>query len=146
MSNGIPNPLVLTLTTIFQGESDCPSEVVTQLQQGNTFNIAFDTSQAPSAPGEDGLVFLETTPQNNFTAASRVQLSNEGLSDAIGFMSISSTQASIYGTQQTVTRVFLVGRPDGSGGFSWSTGIMLGGSCAITNGSDNDELLARLRG
>lgn len=145
MSNGIPNPLVLTLTTIVQGESDCSSWVVTELQQGNTFNIAFDTSLAPSAPGEDGLVFLETQPQNNFKAGKRVQLSNEGLSNAIGFMSTSSTQAAIFGSHEMVTRVFLVGTPDGSGGFSWSTGIMLRGSCAITNGSDNDELLARLR-
>jgi hypothetical protein len=140
----IPNPLVLTLTTI-QGSGSCPDAIASQLSNGNPFNIAFDTSQAPPAPGKNGLVFLETAPQNNFTAASRVQLSNEGLSDKLGFMSTSSTQAQIYGQPYTVTRIFLLGTPDGSGGFTWFTGIMIG-ACVITSGAADADVLAKLQG
>jgi len=138
----IPNPLVLTMTTV-QGGS-CPDAIAQQLADGNTFNVAFDTSQAPPSPGKDGLVFLETTPQNNFTAATRVQLSNEGLASALGFMSISSTQAQIYGQQYTVNRIVLLGKPNGGGSFDWSGGVMIG-SCVITSGVPNDELLSTLQ-
>lgn len=143
MSNGpFPETLVLPFTTLYR-DSGCPGDFATQLAQGNTFSAAFDMSQAPHAPLEDGVVYLTTDQESNFVAGSRVELANEGLSDAIGFMSIATTPARIFGGEQTVTRVFLVGRPAGSV-FTWQAGMIIGDNCVVTNGAVDEALLARL--
>lgn len=135
-----PDTLVLPFTTLYQ---PCSGNVATQIQQGNTFSVAFDMTKAPHAPGQDGLVFLKTDPESNFQAAARLQLSNEGLSDKIGFMSIGSVKATVFGQPETVTRLFLVGTPDGDV-FTWMTGIFVG-NCIVTNGEVDQEMLARIK-
>ena len=138
-----PDTLVLPMTTFFSGTGKCPPDLQAQISQGNTFSVAFDMTQAPHAPGEDGMVFLKTDPQSNFVAATRVQLSNEGLSDNIGFMSIGTTQATIFGQKHVVTRIFLVGTPNG-GVFTWMTGMIVDDSCSLTNGAEDEALTSRL--
>lgn len=141
-SNGqFPATLVLPFTTLYRS-TGCPGALAAQITQGNTFSVAFDMTQAPHAPGQNGLVYLKTDPQSNFVAASRVELANEGLSDAIGFMSTGSTQATIFGEQQTITRIFLVGTPNGNV-FTWQTGMIVGSSCLLSNGAVEEALLDR---
>ena len=132
----VPNPLVLKMTTV-AGKGGCPSIITTQLQRGNTFNVAFDTSEVPPKPG-GGVAFLDTAPQKNFTADTRVQLSNEGIAGEFAFFSISSTQAQIYGETFTVDGVSLTGKPNSSGGYTWFTGLEIG-ECVITNGAGEIE-------
>lgn len=141
--NGLPNPLVLPLTTIRGG--DCPSALVNELKSGNVFEVPFDTSLVAPPPSKAGEVFLETRPEKNFTAASRVRLANEGLAGKLAFMSTGSTKATIYGQGYTVDRVFLTGTPNGSGGYSWTVGMLIG-SCQIIGGSAAEEVAARLQG
>lgn len=135
-----PDTLVLPFTTLYES---CSGNVATQIQQGNTFSVAFDMTQAPHAPGQNGLVTLKTDPQSNFQAAATLQLFNEGLSDAIGFMSDGSVEATVFGQPETVTRLFLVGTPNGNV-FTWQTGIFVG-DCIVTNGEVNQEVIAKLQ-
>ncbi len=121
----------------------CPKVFAAQIKQGNTFSAAFDMTQAPHAPGENGQVYLMTDQESNFIAAERVELANEGLSDAIAFMSTGTTKATIFGEEQLVTRIFLVGKPNGAV-FTWQTGMFIGDSCIVTNGTTDTELLAKL--
>jgi len=141
--NGVPNPLVLPLTTIRGG--DCPSPIVDELRRGNVFEVPFDTSLVPPPPSKAGEVFLETRPEKSFTAASRVVLANEGLEGKLAFASTGSTRATIYGREYLISSIFLIGNPDGSGGYDWTVGMVVG-SCQITGGSAAEEMAARLRG
>lgn len=100
-------------------------------------------TKAPHAPGQDGLVFLKTDKESNFQAAARLQLSNMGLSDVIGFMSIGSVQATVFGQPGTIKRLFLVGTPKGDV-FTWSTGIFVG-DCIVSNGAVSKEMVAKLK-
>ena len=141
--NGLPNPLVLPLTTIFGGE--CAPAIANELKSGNTFEAPFDTSFVAPPPSKAGELFLETRPAKNFTAASRVRLANEGLAGKLAFMSTGTTQATIYGQQYTVNRVFVIGKPDASGGYDWTVGMIVG-SCQIIGGSATEEMAALLQG
>ncbi|HWP44392.1 MAG TPA: hypothetical protein VNO14_14195 [Blastocatellia bacterium] len=135
-----PDTLVLAFTTLYQ---PCTGNVATQIQQGNTFSVPFDMTKAPHAPGQNGLVFLKTDPESNFQAAAPLQLSNEGLSDKIGFMSVGSVKATVFGQPETVTRLFLVGTPKGDV-FTWQAGIFVG-NCIVTNGEVAEEVLAKAK-
>jgi len=134
-----PNTLVLAFTRLYKGSG---GNVATQIQEGNTFSVPFDMTKAPHAPLQDGLVYLKTDPESNFEAADGLQLSNEGLSDKIGFMSIGSVRAVVFGQKETITRLFLVGTPHGDV-FTWQAGIFVGG-CIVTNGEVSAELLSKL--
>jgi hypothetical protein len=135
-----PDTLVLPFTTLYE---PCSDNVATQIQQGNTFSVAFDMTKAPHAPGQNGLVYLKTSQESNFQAATPMQLSNEGLSDKIGFMSIGSVKATVFGQPATITRLFLVGTPNGDV-FTWQTGIFVG-NCIVTNGEVNEEMVAKIK-
>jgi hypothetical protein len=145
MANGkFPDTLVLPITTFFGSSGECPADLKAQISQGNTFSVAFDMTEAPHAPGGDGLVFLKTDPQSNFVAAKRVQLSNEGLSNAIGFMGTATTEATIFGTKQLVTRIFLVGTPKGDV-FTWATGMIVNDNCSLINRAEDEALMTTLK-
>lgn len=135
-----PDTLVLAFTTLYE---PCSGNVATQIQQGNTFSVPFDMTKAPHAPGQNGLVYLKTDQESNFQAAGPLQLSNEGLSDKIGFMSVGTVQAKVFGQPETITRLFLVGTPNGDV-FTWQTGIFVG-SCIVTNGEVNEAMLAKIK-
>lgn len=135
-----PDTLVLAFTTLYE---PCSGNVATQIQQGNTFSVPFDMTKAPHAPGQNGLVNLKTDQESNFKAAGSLQLSNEGLSNKIGFMSVGSVKATVFGQPETITRLFLVGTPNGAV-FTWQTGIFVG-NCIVTNGEVNEEMLAKIK-
>lgn len=65
----------------------------------------------------------------------------EGLSGKVAFMSDGSIQATIFGQQETVTLVYIIGTPDSSG-YTWQAGIVAGG-CIVTTGP-SDEIMAKL--
>jgi hypothetical protein len=136
-----PNTLVLPMTTLFE---DAPSDshIVRQIKQGNTFSIAFDMSQAPHVPGGNGLVHMQPDEQSNFKAMTRVQMSNEGLSDMIGFMSIENTEAVVFGEKVRLTRVFLTGKSHGDV-FIWQAGVILNDEISIAYTEQYDEFATR---
>ena len=136
----LPAKLVLDFTTLYQ---PCSGNVGTQIQQGNTFSVPFDLSQVKYQSGNwNGLVFVTTDAENNFQAATQIQLSAEGLSGKVAFMSTGQGKATVYGQPETISRVFIIGTPSGDD-FTWQAGVIVGG-CAVTNGEAGDELAAKL--
>lgn len=135
-AGNIPDTLVLAFTTLYQ---PCSGNVGIQIQQGNTFSVPFDMTYVQ---GAGGVVYVKTTPETNFQAAAPLRLSPEGLSGKLAFMSIGSVQATVFGQQETVTRVFIIGTPD-PGGYSWRAGIIVG-SCTVTNGEAYEQVIAKL--
>jgi hypothetical protein len=138
-----PNTLVLPFTSLYPNVNCRSTKLAEQLIQGNTFSVPFDMTHAPHAPGESGFVYLKTDRESNFMAAQKLELANEGLSDKIAFMSTGQTQAMIFGHEYIVTRVFLVGVPNGDV-FTWQTGIIIDDTCAVTNRTFDEVLLKRL--
>jgi hypothetical protein len=139
-----PDTLVLSLNKIADG-AGCAPAFAQQFSQGNTFAVPFDMRQAPLKPGDDGLVYLTDQPENNFKAAARYQLSNEGLSNVLAFYSITPIKAEIFGTTQNIQAVSLIGTPS-NGGYTWSVTVLVNGTCIVTNGGSVDEsVIARLR-
>jgi hypothetical protein len=142
MSNGtnLPAKLVLVLTTLAR---PCSGNVGKQIQQGNTFSVPFDLSQVRHQNGNwNGYVYVTTDAENNFQAASRIQLSAEGLAGKIAFISSAPGSANVYGQNETVSLVYFVGTSSGNG-FTWETGIVVGG-CVVTDGTNSAEVAAKL--
>ena len=135
MSDGqFPDTLVLAFPYLYS-DNGCPGGFAAQLQQGNTFSVAFDMTQAPHAPGENGLVTLQASAQSNFQPSGSMQLDNEGLADVISFMSGGggdAGQAQIFGGDCTVTKAWLQGQPEGDV-FTWKAASGLGDGCIATN-------------
>jgi hypothetical protein len=142
MSNGtnLPAKLVLSLTTLAK---PCSGNVGKQIQQGNTFSVPFDLSQVKYQNGDwNGYVYVTTDAENNFQAGSQIQLSAEGLAGKIAFISSAPGTASVYGQNETVSLVYIVGTASGNG-FTWETGMVVGG-CVVTSGTNSDEVAAKL--
>lgn len=118
-----PQTLVLPINKVLQSGST-QNSIVEKINQGSTFSIPFDMSNAPQEPLTDGLVYMMDIEQSNFKANSKVQMSNEGLSNKIGFMSIEDADVEVFGEKAKLTRVFLVGTPNGDV-FTWETGVIL---------------------
>ena len=136
----LPPRLVLDFTKLFQ---PCTGNVGTEIQQGNSFSVPFDLSQVKYQNGNwNGLVFVTTDAENNFQAASQIQMSAEGLAGKVAFMSTGQSAAKVFGQQEDITRVFIIGTPAGDS-FTWKAGIVVGG-CAVLNGEASDELAAKL--
>lgn len=136
----LPAKLVLDFTTLYQ---PCSGNVGTQIQQGNTFSVPFDLSQVKYQSGNwNGLVFVMTDAENNFQAGSQIKMAAEGLAGKVAFFSTTQTTATVFGQQETVTKVFIIGTPSGDS-FTWQAGIVVGG-CAVLNGDAGDEVAAKL--
>ena len=136
----LPAKLVLDFTTLYQ---PCSGNVGTQIQQGNSFSVPFDLSQVKYQSGNwNGLVFVTTDAENNFQAGLQIQMSPEGLSGKVAFMSTDQGKATVFGQPETVERVFIIGTPSGDS-FTWQAGVIVGG-CAVTNGESSDEVAAKL--
>jgi len=142
-TNKFPQMLVLPMTTLFEdtksGNKDL-EYISQQISQGNTFSVSFDMSEAPQEPNRDGLVYMLPNEQSNFKAVKKIQMSNEGLSNMIGFMSIGESKATIFGKDVTITRIFLTGKPDGDT-FVWETGIILNNELSIAYTEHKNEYL-----
>ena len=136
----LPAKLVLDMTTLYQ---PCSGNVGTQIDQGNTFSVPFDLSQVKYQDGNyNDYAYVTTDAENNFQAATKMQMFAEGLAGKAAFMFTGQSKATVYGQPETVTRVFIIGTPSGDS-FTWQAGIIVGG-CAVTNGSDADEVAAKL--
>lgn len=132
----VPDKLVLNFTTLYQ---PCSGNVGKQIQQGNAFSVPFDLSHIE---GQGGVVYVTTDAEENFQAATQIQLSPEGLSGKLAYMSVGPGKATVYGEQDVVERVFIIGTPDGDG-YDWQAGVIVGG-CAVTNGEAGEEVTAKL--
>lgn len=107
----LPAKLVLDFTKLYQ---PCAGNVGTQIDQGNTFSMPFDLSNVKHQNGNwNGYVYVTTDAENNFQAASPIQMSAEGLSGKVAFMSTSQGKATVYGQQETIAKVFIIGTPSG---------------------------------
>jgi hypothetical protein len=143
MSNGqFPDTLVLPFTAIHSSSSGCDNGLAAQIAQGNTFSAAFDMTQAPHAPQQNGDVTLRTEAQSNFQASSAVVLDNEGMADTISFFSDGATEAVIFGQPFTVAKIWLQGTPNGEV-FTWQAAMWIGENCIVTNVVMGDDALAR---
>lgn len=136
----LPAKLVLDFTTLYQ---PCSGNVGTQIQQGNTFSVPFDLSQVTHQGGMwGGLVYVMTDAENNFQAASQIRMAAEGVAGKLAYFSTSQGKATVYGQDEVISKVFILGTPSGDG-YTWQAGIVVGG-CAVTNGAAGDELAAKL--
>jgi hypothetical protein len=129
-----PDTLVLPFTSLYQGGGGCSPGLAQNIQQGNTFSVAFDMTQAPHAPNQDGLVTLQQSDQSNFQPSASMQLDNQGLSNEISFISDGPAfQATVFGQSITVTKAWLMGTPNGDV-FTWQAAVWFGGDdCIVTN-------------
>ena len=136
----LPAKLVLDFTALYQ---PCSGNVGKQIDQGNTFSVPFDLSNVKYQSGNwNGYVYVTTDAENNFQASAQIQMSAEGLSGKVAFMSTSQSKATVYGQPETVERVYIIGTPSGSD-FTWQAGIIVGG-CAVTSGGESDEVASKL--
>jgi hypothetical protein len=142
MSNGtnLPAKLVLKFTTLYK---PCSGNVGSQIQQGNTFSVPFDLSQVKYNQGAwNGYVYVTTDAEDNFQASAQMQLSAEGLAGKVAFMSTASGAATVFGQQEKISLVSIVGTPSGTT-FTWAAAVVIGG-CVVLNGANAEELAAKL--
>ena len=138
-----PDTLVLPFTSLYQGGSACNPYLAAQIQQGNTFSVAFDMTKAPHAPGEDGMVTLLGSDESNYQPQGSLPLYNAGLSDKIAFVADGAPfYATVFGESVNVGHAYLAGTPNGDV-FTWEAGVWLGDDCIALSGAASDAMAER---